>query len=51
MTNPFDQLNLRPQERRILVIVGLIIFIVLNVLLVTPLFGQLAAAEGQLDKS
>jgi outer membrane protein OmpA-like peptidoglycan-associated protein len=51
MTNPFDQLNLRPQERRILVVVGLIIFIVLNFLLVTPLFGQLDAAEGQLDKS
>jgi hypothetical protein len=51
MTNPFDQINLRPQERRILVVVGLIIFIVLNILLVTPLFGQLAAAEGQLDKS
>lgn len=51
MTNPFDQLNLRPQERRILVVVGLIIFIVLNILLVTPLFGQLAAAEGQLEKS
>ena len=51
MTNPFDQLNLRPQERRILVVVGLIIFIVLNFLLVTPLFGQLAAAEGQLEKS
>jgi Tfp pilus assembly protein PilO len=49
--NPFDQLNLRPQERRILVVVGLIIFIVLNILLVTPLFGQLAAAEGQLEKS
>ena len=51
MSNPFDQLNLRPQERRILVIVGLIIFVVLNFLLVTPLFGQLAAAENRLEKS
>jgi Tfp pilus assembly protein PilO len=51
MTNPFDQLNLRPQERRILVVVGLIIFVVLNFLLVTPLFGQLAASELRLDKS
>jgi Tfp pilus assembly protein PilO len=51
MTNPFDQLNLRPQERRILVIVGLIVFVVLNFLLVTPLFGQLAQSELALDKS
>src|SRR5258708_6846242 len=51
MTNPFDQLNLRPQERRILVVVALIIFVVLNFLLVTPLFGQLGQAELALDKS
>jgi Tfp pilus assembly protein PilO len=51
MTNPFDQLNLRPQERRILVVVGLIIFVVLNFLFVTPLFGQLGQAEYALTKS
>jgi hypothetical protein len=51
MTNPFDQLNLRPQERRVLVVVGLIIFVVLNFLLVTPLFGQLGEAEIRLEKS
>lgn len=51
MTNPFDQLNLRPQERRILVVVALIIFVVLNILFVTPLFGKLGAAELALDKS
>jgi Tfp pilus assembly protein PilO len=51
MSNPFDQLNLRPQERRILVIVALIIFVVLNFLLVTPLFGQLGQAENELEKS
>ena len=51
MTNPFDQMNLRPQERRILVVVGLIIFVVLNFLLVTPLFGQLGQSEFALDKS
>src|SRR5205085_7317759 len=51
MTNPFDQLNLRPQERRVIVIVGLITFVVLNFLLVTPLFGQLGTAENQLEKS
>jgi Tfp pilus assembly protein PilO len=51
MTNPFDQMNLRPQERRILVVVGLIIFVVLNFLLVTPLFGQLGQSEFALDRS
>src|SRR5262245_21096939 len=51
MTNPFDQLNLRPQERRVLVIVGLIIFVVLNILFVRPLFGELGTAEIALDKS
>jgi Tfp pilus assembly protein PilO len=51
MTNPFDQLNLRPQERRILVVVALIIFVVLNILFVTPLFGKLAQTEGTLDRS
>jgi Tfp pilus assembly protein PilO len=51
MTNPFDQLNLRPQERRVVVIVGLLIFVVLNFLLVTPLFGQLGQSENQLKSS
>ena len=51
MTNPFDQLNLRPQERRIVVIVGLIIFVVLNILFVRPLFGELGKAEIALEKS
>jgi Tfp pilus assembly protein PilO len=51
MKNPFDQLNLRPQERRVLVIVGLIIFVVLNILFVQPLFGQLGVAENALEKS
>src|SRR3954471_11963357 len=51
MTNPFDQLNLRPPERRILVIVGLIIVVVLNILFVRPVFGELGIAENTLEKS
>jgi Tfp pilus assembly protein PilO len=51
MTNPFDQLNLRPQERRILVVVLVVVFVVLNIIFVTPLIGQLAQAENQLEKS
>lgn len=51
MSSAFDQLNLRPQERRIVVVVGLIVFVVLNFLLVTPLIGQLGQTEMELDKS
>ena len=37
--NFFDKLNLRPQERRLVVIVGLVVFFVLNLWLVWPKFG------------
>lgn len=40
MKNIFDQLNLRPEERRMVVIVGIIIFIVVNVVFVRPIFGE-----------
>ncbi len=36
----FDKLNLRPQERRLVVVVGVIVFIVLNMLFVWPHFGE-----------
>ena len=36
----FDKLNLRPQERRLVVIVGLVVFFVLNLWLVWPEFGE-----------
>jgi hypothetical protein len=47
----FDQLNLRPQEKRILVVVGFLIFVVLNWMFVKPLFGQLGAAQEELAKA
>ncbi len=36
----FDKLNLRPQERRLVVIVGLVVFFVLNLWLVWPQFSE-----------
>lgn len=51
MTNPLDQLNLRPQERRILVIVFSLTFVVLNWIFVRPLFGQWSVAGEELSKS
>jgi hypothetical protein len=47
----FDQLNLRPQERRIIVVVSILIFIVLNWIFVRPLFGQWSAVQEELAKT
>ena len=41
MTSFFDKLNLRPGEPRLLVLVGLAGFVVLNVIFVWPRFGEL----------
>src|SRR5687767_899523 len=42
MTAFLDKLNLRPGERRIVVFGGLAVFIVLNIWLVWPQFGQVS---------
>jgi type II secretory pathway component PulM len=39
MNSVFDRLNLRPQERRLVVIVGIVVFVVLNFVFVFPNFG------------
>ena len=39
MTDFLDKLNLRPHERRLVVIVALVVFVVLNIWLVWPQFG------------
>jgi hypothetical protein len=36
----FDKLNLRPGERRLVVIVGIVVFIVLNFVFIFPNFGE-----------
>lgn len=40
MTSLFDKLNLAPAERRLVVIVGIVVFVVLNFWLVIPEFGE-----------
>ncbi len=45
MSNVFDKLNLAPAERRLVVIVGIVVFIVLNFWLVIPQFGDWAKNE------
>lgn len=57
MSSFFDKLNLRPQERRLVVVVGLAFFVVFNIWFVWPYFGdwsrvhrQLGEARDQLDK-
>ena len=42
MSSLFDKLNLAPAERRLVVIVGIVVFIVLNIWLVIPEFGEWA---------
>lgn len=40
MNKIFDKLNLRPQERRLVVIVAIVVFVVVNFWLVIPMFGE-----------
>jgi hypothetical protein len=48
MSNWFDKLNLRPGERRLLVIVGIALFVVLNWLFIRPRFGSVGRLQGEL---
>src|SRR5437899_2767038 len=45
MKSVFDKLNLRPGERRLVVGVGILIFVVLNLTFVWPNFGAYAATQ------
>ncbi|HWN93442.1 MAG TPA: hypothetical protein VNT99_00295 [Methylomirabilota bacterium] len=40
MTSLFDKLNLRPNERRLVIIVAIVVFILLNAFFVWPEFGE-----------
>ena len=40
MNSFFDKLNLRPQERRLVVIAGIVVFLMINYWLVIPMFGD-----------
>src|SRR5712692_822255 len=47
MSSFLDTLNLRPQERRLVVIVASVVFLVLNLWLVWPNFGALGKVQQQ----
>jgi Tfp pilus assembly protein PilO len=49
MNGVLDQLNLTPQERRIVVVIAVVVFVVLNLLLVWPHFKDLGRVRRQLD--
>src|ERR1035441_1568439 len=49
MNGFLDQLNLTAQERRIVVVIAVVVFVVLNWLLVWSHFGDLAKVRRQLD--
>jgi Tfp pilus assembly protein PilO len=51
MTSFLDKLNLRPQERRLVVGVIIVVFIILNVWLVWPHFGDWGRFKGDLEKA
>jgi Tfp pilus assembly protein PilO len=42
-----SQMNLRPSERRLLVVVGLVVFVVVNIWFVWPHFGELGNVKAQ----
>jgi Tfp pilus assembly protein PilO len=48
--NWFDKLNLRPAERRLLVVIGIALFIVLNLVFIKPHFGAVGRLQAQLEK-
>src|SRR6266446_5250717 len=41
MTRLLDKLNLRPQERRLVIFVAVVVFVALNWFFVRPYFGEL----------
>ena len=49
MNNFLDQLNLTPQERRIVVAIGMVVIVVLNFLFVWPHFGEWSSINKQLE--
>ncbi len=49
MNSFLEQLNLTPQERRIVVAIVVVVFVVLNLLLVFPHFKDLKAVQTELD--
>jgi Tfp pilus assembly protein PilO len=51
MTKLFDKINLRPQERRLVVFVGMIIFVLLNMWFIWPYFDDWGELKGQIAQN
>ena len=51
MKSLFDRLNLSPQERRLVVIVLMVIFVLLNMWFVWPYFGDWGRIENEIQKN
>jgi hypothetical protein len=51
MTTAFDKMNLRPGERRLVVVVGIILFIVVQVLFIWPHFGDVKKMDARRTKA
>jgi len=51
MNTLFDKLNLRPQERRLVMVAMVVVFVVVNVWLVIPHFGEWKVVLGRLRKA
>ena len=51
MTSVLDKLNLRPQERRLVVAVAIVVFVVLNLWLVRPIFGEWGRTQQRIKDS
>lgn len=49
MNGIFEKLNLRPNEQRLVVVVALVVFIVLNVWFVWPRFGDWGRIAGEME--
>jgi hypothetical protein len=51
MSAPASKLNLRPQEKRLLAFVGIVVFIVLNIWLVWPHFGDWTLIKARQERA
>ena len=51
MTNAFDKLNLRPFERRLVVVVGIVLFVVVQFIYIWPHFGDVGKMDLRRQKA
>lgn len=51
MKSPLDNLNLRPFEKRLVVVVGIMMFIVINIWFVVPHFSDWGRVQWRMDKA